>query len=156
MNAETIKAMNKKETVFNRLAKWYRKNGYKINRVVLFPIWFAVCVKDKIHRYNYNKTAWSDERANEILSYYIPRVAKWDAEAKEFYFADNGMGWGMKCYIRKIKLKDRQFWKKYTGFWGGEIRTYLLNKFELKGFEKIIGNTYDCWAEITFTLKEGN
>lgn len=66
------------------------------------------------------------------------------------------MGWGMKCYIRKIKLKDRQFWKKYTGFWGGEIRTYLLNKFELEGFEKIIGNTYDCWAEITFTLKEGN
>lgn len=156
MNVETIKAMNKKEIVFNRFAKWYRKNGYKINRVILFPVWFAVWAKDKIHRYNYNNTIWSEERTNEILSYYIPRKAKWDAEAKEFYFADNGMGWGMKHNIRKIKLKDRRFWKKYTGFWGGEIRTYLLNKFELEGFEKTIGDTYDYWAEVTFTLKEGN
>lgn len=101
MNAETIKAMNKKETTFDRFVKWYRKNGYKINRVILFPVWFAVWAKDKIHRYNYNNIAWSEERANEILSYYIPRKAKWDAEDKEFYFADNGMGWGHEVQSKK-------------------------------------------------------
>lgn len=156
MNAETIKAMNKKETIFNRFAKWYRKNGYKVNRVIFFPIWIAIKAKNKIRAYLNAQTMWSEERANEILSYYIPRKAEWDAENKEFYFADNGMGWGMKYNQKKIKLKDRRFWKKFTGFWGGEIRKYLIEKFELEGFEKIVGDTYDYWAEVTFTLKEGN
>lgn len=154
MNNEVIKAMNKKETTFDRIKKWYYKNGYKINRIILFPIWVASIIKEKVHNYNYNKIVWSDERANEILSYYIPRKAEWDAEEKEFYFADNGMGWNMKCHRKAIKRKDRQFWKKFTAGFGGEIRRYLLNKFELEGFEKTIGDTYDCWTEVCFTLKE--
>lgn len=94
MNKEVIKAMNKKETKVSSLRKWWNKNGYKVMRVVLFPIWIGIVLKDKIEGYLNSKCGWSDERANEILSYYIPRKAKWDAEDKSFYFADNGMGWG--------------------------------------------------------------
>lgn len=147
MNKEIEKAMNRKE---NRFIKWYRKNGYKVNRIILFPIWIVEVVHTKIRRYRVNKTVWSEERANEILNYYIPRKADWDAETQEFYFFDNGMGWGMKHSLRKIKLKDRRFWKKFTGFWGGEIRKYLINKFELEEFEKEVGNVWDGWTEITF------
>lgn len=156
MNNEVIKAMNRKETAFDRAKKWYHKNGYKVNRITLFPIWIGSVIKDKIHDYNYKKTAWSEEHASEILSYYIPRKAEWDAEEKKFYFVDNGMGWNMKCHRKAIKRKDRQFWKKFTSGFGGEIRVYLLNKFKLDGFEKTIGDTRDFWTEITFTLKEGN
>lgn len=152
MNTEITKAMNKKEnSFFQRVQKWYRKNGYKINRVILFPVWIGIVAKDKIHNYWYKNTEWSDERANEILSYYIPRVAKWYPEEKEFYLFDNGCGWDK----RKIKLKDRMFWRKFTGFWGGEMREYLIDKFELDGFEKTVNDTYDSRTEITFTLKEG-
>ena len=150
MNKEVIKAMNKKETKFDEFRKWWRKNGYKVMRVVLFPVWGCVVAKEKITNYLNARTEWSEERANEILSYYIPRKAEWDADDQSFYFADNGMGWGMKCHQRKIKLKDRRFWKNYSGFWGGRIRTYLIEKFELEGFEKIVGDTYDSWTEITF------
>ena len=41
MNAEIIKAMNKKETAIDRFGKWWAKNGYKVMRVILFPIWWG-------------------------------------------------------------------------------------------------------------------
>lgn len=154
MNAEVIKAMNKKETKMDTIRKWWRKNGCKIMRVVLFPVWACVWTKDKVINYLNSRCEWSDERAQEILSYYVPRMAEWDAEDKSFYFTDNGMGWGMKYHQRKLKLHDRRWWNRHRGFWGGEIRTYLIEKFEMEGFEKIVGDTYDSWTEITFKMIE--
>lgn len=151
MNVEIIKAMNKKEA---KARRWWRKNGYKVMRVVFFPIWIGIKVKEKIRIHLNSKLEWSEERANEILNYYIPRKAKWSVEDKTFYFADNGMGWGMGYNQKKIKLRDRRWWRMYTSAWGGEVRTYLIKKFELEGFEKIVGDTYDCWTEITFKMIE--
>ena len=154
MNAEVIKAMNKKETKISKARKWLSKNRHKVMRVVLFPIWWGVCAKNKIEAYLNSKLEWSEERANEILSYYIPRKAKWHEDEKCFYFADNGMGWGMKCHQRKLKWKDRRWWRKFSSVWGGKIRTYLIEEFEMEGFKKEVGDTYDQWAEVTFYLIE--
>lgn len=66
----------------------------------------------------------------------------------------NGMGWGMTYNRKYLKLRGRRWWDCNRGFWGGNIRTYLIEKFEMEGFEKIVGNTYDQWAEITFKLIE--
>lgn len=154
MNVEVIKAMNKKETKMDEIRKWWNKNGYKVMRVILFPIWWGVCAKNKIENYLNSKCEWSEERANEILSYYIPRKAKWHEDDKCFYFADNGMGWGMAYNKKFIKLRDRRWWNCNRGFWGGNIRTYLIEKFEMEGFRKEVGDTYDQWAEVTFYLIE--
>lgn len=154
MNKEVIKAMNKKETAIKRFRKWWRKNGHKVMRVVLFPIWWSIKAKEKIEKHLNSQLEWSEEKANEILSYYVPRNSEWDTEEKCFYFVDNGLGWGMRCHQKKIKLKDRRWWRKYTRGWGGEVRDYLLEKFELEGFRKEIGDTYDSWTEITFYLIE--
>lgn len=151
MNVEIIKAMNRKEA---KVRRWWRKNGYKVMRVIFFPIWISIKVKEKIRIHLDSKLEWSEERADEILNYYIPRKARWSAEDKSFYFADNGMGWGMGYNQKKIKLRDRRWWRMYTSAWGGEVRTYLINKFELEGFEKIVGDTYDSWTEITFKMIE--
>ena len=154
MNKEIIKAMNKKETKIDKIRKWWSKNGYKVMRVILFPIWWGIKAKEKIASYLNSKCEWSEERANEILSYYIPREADWNENDKCFYFFDNGMGWGMKYNKKKIKPKDRRWWENYTRAWGGKVRTYLIEKFELEGFEKIVGNTYDFYTDITFKMIE--
>ena len=152
MNNEIIKAMNRKPKK-STFRKWWNKNGYKIMRVILFPIWLGECAKNKIDNYLNSKCGWSEERANEVLSYYVPRKAKWDAEDKSFYFFDNGMGWGHLAK-KHLKLKDRRWWNCHRGFWGGRIKSYLIEKFEMEGFEKIVGDTSDEWAEITFKLIE--
>ena len=149
MIAEFIKAMNRKNEK-HPIRDWWHNNGYKVMRVVLFPIWGYVRASDKIKSKLTAQIEWSDERANEILSYYVPRKCSWNEEDQELYFFDNGYGWSM-CYAKKhLKFKDRRFWNKFNGWTGGKIREYLLNTFELEGFTKELGNCSDGWTEIYF------
>ena len=154
MNAEIIKAIKEKNKK-HPIRKWWNKNGYKIMRVIFFPIWIGIVVKDKIDEYLTSRQKWSDERAKEILNYYIPRKADWCEEDKTFYFYDNGMGWS-NLAKKYLKLKDRRWWNNYNGFWGGEIRLYLIEEFELEGFTKEVIRRDEAETEITFTLIENN
>ena len=153
MTNEIIKAMqgNKKK---HKIRKWWNKNGYKIFRVILFPFWIGSILLKKIRTWLNHKEIWSEERATEILNYYIPRRSEWNAETKSFYFFDNGMGWNIRLAKRFLKSKDRRFWKVHCAWWGGEMRELLMNKFELEGFTKELGNCAETWIEISFVLNE--
>ena len=153
MNAEVIKAMNKKKKE-HTFRKWWNKNRYKIMRVIFFPIWWSIKIKEKIKPYLTSKYKWDDNKAQEILNYYIPRIAEWDEEDKTFYFFDDGFGWGMKYNQKQLKFRDRKWWKYNCDFFGGKIRSYLIENFELEGFTKEIGNCYDGWTEVCFRLIE--
>lgn len=153
MNAEIIKAMNKKEKK-HTLRKWWQKNGYKVLRVIFFPIWIASVIKEKVTAKLNARQVWSEERADEILSYYVPRRAEWNAEEKTFYFFDNGYGWSIYSAKRFLKRKDRRFWNCHKGWCGSNIRKYLIEKFELEGFEKEVGDCSDSWTEVCFRLIE--
>jgi hypothetical protein len=154
MNAEVIKAMNRKEKK-RTSRKWWSKNGYKIMRVVLFPVWIGLVVAEKIENWLNSRNSWNEERADEILSYYIPRKAKWNNEEKSFYFFDNGMGWSLSCSKKLLKLKDRRFWYNNCGFYGGKIRNYLINEFELEGFKKeVLDDCFDGHTVVAFTMIE--
>lgn len=152
MNTEIIKAMQVKKE--NKVCKWWRKNGYMVWRVVLFPIWFGILAWNKISKYLNNKQEWSEERANEILNYYIPRRSKWDEKEQCFYFFDNGMGWYFNDAKKFLKRKDRRFWKVNCGWCGGKIRAFMIEKFELEGFTKEFGVCDEGWTEITFHLNK--
>ena len=153
MNKEITKAMNRKEKK-RTFAKWWNKNGYKVMRVVLFPVWIGVVGLEKIEKKLDAKAEWSEDRVKEILNYYVPRYANWNEEDKSLYFFDNGYGWDF-CRAKKLlKRKDRRFWKVHKSWVGGPIRQYLINEFELEGFEKEVLNTYDGWTEINFKMIE--
>lgn len=154
MNAEVIKAMNKKETKVDTIHKWWHKNGYKVMRVILFPVWMGVKANEKITAYLNSREVWSEERANEILNYYIPRRARWNADEKYFYLFDNGYGWNFSSAKKYLKKKDYRFWKVNNGWCGGKIRDYLINNFELEGFTKEIGCCEEGWTEISFEMIE--
>ena len=154
MNKEVVKAMSKKESKFNTIKKWWNKNGYKAIRVVLFPIWWGIKAKEKITCYLNSREEWSEERVKEILNYYIPRNSDWNEKDKCFYFFDNGYGWSIVLAKKYLKRKDRRFWNIYRGFGGGKIRSYLIEEFELEGFEKEVGDCSEGWTEITFRMIE--
>ena len=153
MNAEITKAMNRNNEK-HPIHDWWRKNGRKVCRVVLFPIWYPLRVWERLrsewHFMQNAKHPWSDERANEILSYYVPRNCSWDEEIQELYFFDNGLGWSMNQAKKYLKRKDRRWWNKFNGWTGGRIREYLLNTFELEGFTKVLGDCSGGWIEIHF------
>lgn len=154
MNKEVIKAMNKKEVEIGKFRKWWNKNGYKVMRVILFPIWWGIKAKAKIDYHLNSREKWSEERVKEILNYYVPRLADWDEEDKCFYFFDNGYGWSIGFAKKYLKRKDHRFWNIYNGCCGGMIRSYLIDEFELEGFEKEIGSCLNGWTEIAFRMIE--
>lgn len=151
MNAEIIKAMNRKNKK-NSLNRWWYRNGHKVMRVVLFPIWICMWASDKIKNWLNAQQVWSEERANEILNYYIPRRSEWDAREETFHFFDNGMGWYLRSAKKYLKRKDRRFWYLFHY----KIRWYLIDNYELEGFKKEKGDCSDGWTEVYFKInKEG-
>ena len=155
MNKEVIKAMNKENSTITKIRKWWGKNGYKVNRVILFPLWMGIIIKDKVNDYLNNKQVWNEKRANDILNYYIPRRSEWLEDEKQFHFFDNGSGWSIGYAKYYLKRKDRRYWNCNAY----RIRDYLVDTFELEGFTKeVISNqNYLCtghWVELTFTMNE--
>lgn len=57
------------------------------------------------------------------------------------------MGWRLPLAKKYLKRKDRRFWEVNCS----KIREYLIEKFQLEGFTKVLGNC-DDWTEITFNL----
>lgn len=155
MNAEVVKAMNRKKKN-SILSKWWSKNGYKIMRVVLFPIWIVIVIYEKIDYWLDCRNLWSEKRANEILSYYIPRKAHWNAESKTFHFSINNWTWSVSNAKKYLKRKDRRFWLNHSSLFGGNIHSYLVNSFELEGFTKKIEKSPEFGTEIIFTLIKEN
>ena len=157
MNKEVIKAMNKKEPSerVKAFRKWWDNNDYKVLRVVLFPLWVYALVTEAIRHYLNGRTKWSEAKAAEILNYYIPRVAKWNAEKKTFYFFDNGYGWQCGVANKYLKLKDRRFWRLYGGVGGYKMKDYLVKSFQLDGFTKeVLSDGYDDSTEVIFRMIE--
>lgn len=153
MNKEIIKAMQGKKE--HKAREWWRKNGYKVWRVVLFPLWIGEILWHEINTRLNRKEEWNEERASEILNYYIPRRAEWDEKEQCFYFFDNGLGWSIALAKKFLKRRDRRFWKVNCGGWGGKMREYLIEKFQLEGFTKEVRDAIDSgdnWTEISFKL----
>ena len=151
MTNEIIKAMQGKKKE-HKARKWWRKNSYKIWRVILFPLLLGTQIWNKINKRLNTKQEWNEERANEILNYYIPRASEWDEKSQCLYFFDNGIGWNYRLAKRYLKRKDRRFWKVNCGIWGWKMREYLIEKFQLEGFTKEIGICDEGWTEISFVL----
>lgn len=149
MNKEVIKAIQNCNHT-HKFKEWWRKNAYKIWRVILFPAWLCAVLHEKYNIWQDKKQHWDTERAKNILNYYIPRRAHWDAEDKAFDFFDNGLGWGLGLAKRNLKRKDYRFWKVNNL----TIRQYLINQFELDGFTKVVGDCSDGWTSISFVLNE--
>lgn len=154
MNKEVIKAMNKtpkKEKQFKAIKKWWKEICHITAKVFLSPLWLIFKIEDEVNAWLNSRHPWNEERVKEILDYYVPRYADWCEETKSFYFFDNGYGWDS---VKLIKRKDRRFWNRHVGFSGGEIRQYLIEKFELEGFKKEIRDCGCGWTDICFRLIE--
>ena len=152
MNKEIVKAMNRKEKEPTNFSKWWNKNSYKVMRIIFFYIWLPMCAIKKIEKKLNSRNHWNNERADEILNYYIPRRAEWDNEEKEFFFFDNGYGWSIGLAKKYLKLKDRRFWKVNGNHPASDLCYYLVEKFELEGFTKeVVDYSYGS-TEIIFKM----
>lgn len=124
----------------NPVCEWWGRNGYKVWRVVLFPVWAVIWSKNKIEEKRYNALKWDDERATTILDKTLPSLLDKDEDGTLWYFSD----WRPYFYNRRgIHGKNKRFAYKYNA----TICEFLFEKYQIEGYEKTIEKvTYNVCA----------
>ena len=89
MNNEVIKAMNRKEKK-HTFRKWWSNNGYKVLRVIFFPIWIVGIIEEKTKKVSQWSPSMERETSQRNPQLLCPPQVDWDEEDKTFYFFDNG------------------------------------------------------------------
>lgn len=146
MFQKNLDKLNKKHPI----RTWWRKNDYKVWRVILFPLYFLELARQKLEKIQYNKMEWREEEAKRIFDKYLPRRVKSDMDEDGSFLVCEYAGdfhpgvdilWGFDTHMTK---KDKNyFWKFYNNF-----KKYLLSKdgYQIEGYKKI---HYDDWKEFS-------
>ena len=117
---------NKTHKEKSKFSKWWDKNGYKVMRIILFPIWIVVWLKEKYNNKKIKNCKWSEKRAKEFCDKYLPIFCSKTDEG--FYFYNNGYGFSSK----RLKHKDRLFASCYKY----KILDYIVKNYAIDGYMK--------------------
>lgn len=140
---ESYKNVNKTSAIKD-FKKWWGNNGYKVMRVILFPIWICAWAYEKIKDYNWKNTTFSAARAKEFCDWYLPRHI--NKTENGYYYYNNGYGFG-----KARRRKDKVFVSKYKY----DLLQYIKNEYEIEGYTKRVIDTFEfCECEVEFIKGE--
>lgn len=121
-------ALKRSKREQHSFVKWWHRNSYKIFRIILFPIWFIVLIRNEVHESIYKNMEWSDSRTVRILDKILPyKVEICDDEL--CYCAEWSNPWATG---RHLHFSDKIYGRKFNY----EILEYLKSKYQIDGYEK--------------------
>ncbi len=147
MENKIEKQVNKKKRrENNKLKKWWRKNSYKVWRVLLFWLWLPMLLHEKISKKRYDAMKYSDKSNKKYLDKVLPYlVAYWEDDSNCFLMTEAGDMGGIRFkslgYLpRKYRKQERYFTKFYQ-----EVKAYIVRTYEIDGYEKFPILTSGDW-----------
>ena len=137
-------AEKKKRMTFR---KWWNKNGYKVIRVILWPVWLSYILKEKYKDKSYDALAFSKETCKKYLDKVMPKmVACYNEDHSEILIsnADDMGGIQFSCFFRNCKNKKMsKFFRKFDV----ELRQYILEEYTIDGYEKMVLDNWTLWEK---------
>ena len=157
MNFKENLTTEQNKTAFrnNKLFKWWRKNSYKVWRVVLFPVWICVLALDKYKHYRYKSLTFSEEYCKKCIDKILPKfVIHYNEDPQCILISDcDDFGYIMfvdlcgihnYCYAEKHGCKKEiRFTRKFVE----QTRKYIIEKYEINGYNKMVLTNYKEWNE---------
>jgi hypothetical protein len=141
MNARQVK----REHV---VREWWNENGYKVMRVVLYPLYVGYRVAEKYKEKQGEKLVWSEEQAKEVLDRNIPKICEtFDSDGLEVN--TRTFLWNNK--MKEFARKDRKWIRKFRN----QLVNYLINDYEIEGSDKEFDDCFGGYREgyVIFTEK---
>lgn len=128
--------------------KWYiirtKSGSYYIWALPFIPL-FAF--HDFLVDLRYKKLRWNEKTATKVLNKIVPKVSEWDSEDNAFFYSTE---WDTVSMSRYSPLLYHQWTKKFQS----RLAKFLVEKFEIEGYEKTIVSEYDCGeAWVKFSKK---
>lgn len=142
----------------NKLRRWYRKNRYKIWRIILFPFWIYDILETKHRNNNYKKMRFSNEVCKEYLDKVMPFMILNYCEDTDRFFISNYHEAGdiniFDFFDTNINKKYKKI-SRYFGKFNGYLFDYILNEYEIDGYKKITMRNWTDWSavKVQFNLK---
>lgn len=116
--------------------------------ILILPIAPLLIVCDKIHKWNYNRQQWSEEKATKVLDYFLPHVLEYDEEEDCYWFSTSWQYYGRN--FAKHAPVGLKTWAKKFGY---EIRTFVPTGYEKNGYTKTVEcnewDDYEQWVKFT-------
>lgn len=132
---------------------WWNKNGYKVMRILLWPVWLCIKINEKRYANMEKKAAFSKEQAKTILDRYLPSIF-----AKELQYLEDDeprgvllttasdYGYHLRFYsdlrIPKRKKRDIAFRNKFFS----QILDYLWTEYEIEGWTAVRLQNWQDWS----------
>lgn len=137
----------------NKIRKWWKKNDYKVIRVILFPIWIYAILEEKYKKSQHAKIKKCQD-IKPIFKKYLDKVmpfmvAHYCKDAKQILISGD-------CYMGDIEFNDfysSTIRKKYSRIgnfftiYYDELKKYILSEYQIEGYEKMILDSYRTWNE---------
>lgn len=142
----TFERAKKKKEKQNKKKWWVIKTKNYAIPIYLLPLAIFAIPCDKLKKYFYNSTTWSEEKAKKVLDKILPRRLEWNEEEKHYY-----------CYVRKFGWWYSQnnvplIHRKWVNKFSHKLREYFVEKYEHEYYTKEVLDDYD-WHLIIFTEK---
>lgn len=111
----------------------------KIDKILINPAWIAWKLKTKIEDKLNARIKWNEKRADKIWREFLWEYFEVEKDREEkndfgyyIYYRNSGYSEFGKTELRKFNREDRKFLNKYHV----KVMEYLVDKFQLEGFEK--------------------
>ena len=145
---------NKVKFQNNKLFKWWRKNDYKVWRVVLFPIWICVYVYDKYKDYRYKSLTFSEEYCKKCIDKILPKLVAYYNEDPKCILISNCNDYGyimfedlcgiFSNYAEKHGCKKEI---RFTSKFSDLTKKYIIEEHEIDGYNKMVLTNYKEWSD---------
>ena len=151
MNYKNIKKQKAKR--HSPIKQWWRKNDYKVFRVIFFPLWIGSVLHKKYKDTEYENLTYSPE----LMKKYVDKVFPWIVIYKgepieeilitndEYYDAFGGLLFSDFVYHARYKNKKV---KQYLLKFSNQFKQLMLDEYEIEGYKKTVLQTSKEWQEL--------
>ena len=130
------------------LRKWWRKNDYKIYRILFFYIWIPMCLFKKIKDAAYKSLTFSNESAKKYLDKVLPKLVARYEESPELILLSNASDFGgINFYDLHSSWMHKKFKKEANYFlkFKTEVKEYIIKLYTIEGYEKMLLDNWMDW-----------
>lgn len=132
----------KKKNAHKRKRRWWVVScgRYEVYLWAL-PLYPLFLLSEKIKDWQYERLVFTEERANRVLDYALPRVLEYIAEEDAYYFntcwnlGKKNVPWHLRAWTRKFHSK---------------LIDFLIDTYQKDGYKKEYEKDYfDNWVKFT-------
>lgn len=133
----------------SRLAKWWRKNDYKVWRVVLFPLWIAETIQDKRSPSHY--TLADMPKVHRIMNKCLPKVVKYECrDVDTIAILIRGDVWGNYQFDQDALRTCRKVPRRYRRFFTNlnwDVKQHIWDRYSISGYTKTFLDSEEKWRK---------